>query len=79
MEDYAAFRKGFDGAEAERKAAGALSSAVYQSVDDPNEVIVEIEFSTADAAKAYMNSDTLRERQQRASKQPTRMMVVNKT
>jgi hypothetical protein len=42
-------------------------------------VIVEIEFATADAAKAYMNSDGLRERQQRASKQPTRMMVVNKT
>jgi heme-degrading monooxygenase HmoA len=79
MEDYAAFRKGFDGAEDERKSAGALSSAVYQSVDDPNEVIVEIEFSTTDAAKAYMNSEELRERQQRASKQPTRMLVVNKT
>ncbi len=51
MEDYAAFRKGFDGAEEERKAAGALGSSVFQSVDDPNEVIVEIEFSTADAAK----------------------------
>ena len=79
VEDYAAFRKGFDGAEEERKAAGALGSSVFQSVDDPNEVIVEIEFSTADAAKAYMNSEGLRERQQRASQQPTRMLVVNKT
>jgi len=79
MEDYAAFRKGFDGAEEERKAAGALGSRVFQSVDDPNEVIVEIEFSSAEAAQAYMNSDGLRERQQRASKQPTRMLVVNET
>ncbi len=79
VKDYATFRQGFDGAEEARKAAGALSSSVYQSVDDPNEVVVEIEFSTADAAKAYMNSEALRERQQRASKQPTRMLVVNKT
>ncbi len=79
MEDYTTFRKGFDGAEDERKAAGALGSRVFQSADDPNEVIVEIEFSTADAAKAYMNSEGLRERQQRASKQPTRMLVVNET
>ena len=79
VEDYAAFRKGFDGAQEERKAAGALSSSVFQSVDDPNEVIVEIEFSTADAAKAYMDSEALRQRQQQASKQPTRMLVVNKT
>ena len=79
VKDYATFCKAFDGAEEERKAAGALSSSVSQSVDDPNEVIVEIEFPTADAAKAYMNSEGLRERQQQASNQPTRMLVVNKT
>ncbi len=59
VEDYATFRKAFDGAEDVRKAAGALSSCVFQSVDDPNEVIVEIEFSTADAAKAYRSTPRL--------------------
>ena len=79
VDDYATFRKAFDGAEEARKAAGALSSSVFQSVDDPNEVIAEIEFATVDAAKAYMNSQELRERQQGSSKEPVRMLVVNKT
>ena len=80
MEDYAAFRKGFDGAEEERKAAGALSSSVFQSVDDPNEVIIQVEFSTADAAKEFSNSQGLRERMQSAGiKEPPRRLVVNET
>ncbi len=80
VEDYAAFRSVFDGAEEMRKSAGALSSAVYQSVDDPNEVIIEIEFPTVDAAKAFQGSQELREIQQRAGlKEPPRMLVVNET
>ena len=80
VEDYATFRKVFDGANEMRKSAGALSSSVFQSVDDPNEVIVEVEFATVDAAKAYMNSQELRERQQQSgSKGTPRMLVVNKT
>jgi len=80
VEDYAMFRKTFEGAEEMRKAAGALSSAVFQSVDDPNEVIIQVEFSTADAAKAFQSSQELRERQQQAGlKEPARTLVVNAT
>ncbi len=80
VEDYATFRKAFDGAEALRKSAGALSSAVFQSVDDPNEVIVQVEFSTAEAAKAFSTSQELREAQQRAGlKEPPRTLIVNAT
>lgn len=80
LENYAKFRETFDGAESMRKAAGALNTAVYQSVDDPNEVIIEIEFPTADAAKAFSTSQGLREAQQRAGlKAPPRMLVVEKT
>ncbi len=80
VEDYAAFRKVFDDAEEMRQAAGALNSAVYQSVDDPNEVIIQVEFSTADAAKEFSNSQGLRERMQSAGiKEPPRRLVVNKT
>ena len=79
VEDYNTFRKAFDGAEEMRNAAGVKSSSVYQSVDDPNEVIIEIEFPTADAAKAFMSSPGLREAQERAGAiGGVRMLVVNK-
>ena len=79
VEDYDTFRKAFDGAEELRNSAGAISSSVYQSVDDPSELIVEIEFPTADAAKAFMNSPGLREAQERAGAVgEVRMLVVNK-
>ncbi len=80
VEDYAKFREVFDGREEMRKAAGALSSMVFQSVDDPNEVIIQVEFPTADAAKAFQGSQALREAQERAgSKEPPRTLVVNET
>ena len=80
VEDYAAFRKVFDGAEDIRQAAGATNSAIYQSVDDPNEVIIQIEFPTADAAKAFSTSQALRNVQQNAGLQgPPRILIVNET
>ena len=80
VEDYAKFREVFDGREEMRKSAGALSSAVYQSVDDPNEVIIHVEFPTVDAAKAFQASQALREAQERAgAKETPRTLVVNET
>ena len=52
VEDYATFRKTFDGAVEMRKSAGALGSEVFQSADDPNEVIIQIEFPTVDDRRA---------------------------
>ena len=78
VEDYAKFREVFDGrVEMEMgKAAGALSSKVFQSVDDPNEVIIEVEFPTVEVAKAFQDSAALREAQQQAgSKEPPRTLV----
>ena len=80
VEDYTTFRGVFDGAEEMRKAAGALNHTVYQSVDDPNEVIARVEFPTADAAKAFSTSQELRDAMQRAGlKEPPRLLVVNET
>ena len=63
-----------------RRAAGATNSTVYQSVDDPNEVVVQIEFSSADAAKAFSTSEGLRNAIQQAGvKKKPRMVVVNET
>jgi heme-degrading monooxygenase HmoA len=80
VEDYGTFRKTFDGAEEMRKAAGAIGSAVYQSVDDPNEIVVQVEFPTADAAKAFSTSQGLRDAMQRGGlKEPPRLLIVNAT
>lgn len=80
VEDYATFKKTFDSKEDMRQAAGAVSSTVYQSVDDPNEIVVQVEFPTADAAKAFSTSDGLRNAIQQAGVQgQPRILVVNKT
>ena len=80
VEDYGTFREAFNGAEEMRRSAGALNSTVYQSVDDPNEVIVQVEFPTADAAKAFQTSQPLRDAMQRAGVQgQPRILIVNET
>ncbi len=80
IEDYARFRETFDGKEDMRRAAGATNSTVYQSVDDPNEVVIQIEFPTADEVKAFSASEALRNAQQQAgAKEPPRIVIVNET
>jgi uncharacterized protein (DUF1330 family) len=80
VEDYATFRKTFDSKEDMRQAAGAVNSTVYQSVDDPNEIVVQIEFPTADAAIAFSTSEGLRNAiQQAGTTAPPRIVVVNET
>jgi len=80
VKDYATFRKTFDSKEDMRQAAGAVNSAVYQSVDDPNEIVVRVEFPSADAAKAFSTSDGLRNAMQQAGIQgQPRILVVNET
>lgn len=80
LEDYAKFRPVFDSREDMRKAAGATKSTVYQSIDDPNEIVVQIEFETAEQAKAFSTSEGLQNaiKQAGAKKQP-KMIVVNET
>lgn len=80
VEDYATFKKTFDSKEDMRQTAGAVNSTVYQSVDDPNEVVVQVEFPTADAARAFSTSDGLRNAMRQAGIQgQPRILVVNET
>jgi hypothetical protein len=60
--DYAAWRRAEDAFDAERRRMGALSHTVYQSVDDPQDITVEIDFATAHAARAFAGSPRVRER-----------------
>lgn len=41
--------------------AGLLRRSVYRSIDDPNEVMVELEFESAEAARGYLPSLPVRE------------------
>lgn len=60
--DYDAWRRADDALDSERRRMGALSHAVYQSLDDPQDITVEIGFATTHAARAFAGSPHLRER-----------------
>ncbi len=40
---------------------GLLRRTIYQSIDDPNEVMVELEFESAEAATGYLPALPVRE------------------
>ena len=67
--DYETWRKVYDQFYAERGAMGIMGDAAFQSVDDPNDLTVWHDFVTAELAKAFVSSDTLRNVMQRAGVQ----------
>ena len=64
--DYAAWRKVYDEFDQERGPMGVKDDAVFQSVENPNDVTVWHEFDTAEAAHAFASSDALRDAMVRA-------------
>lgn len=64
--DYATWRKHYDDFDEERRRMGVTGHAVYQAVDDPNDVTVWHEFATREAAEAFAGSPRLREVMQQA-------------
>jgi len=60
--DYASWRKVYDshGVGATQRKAGVTAQAVYQSIDDPNDVTVVLDFNSAEKAKALGESDQLK-------------------
>jgi hypothetical protein len=67
--DYEAWRKVYDEFDEERRPMGVTGDAVYQSIDDPNDVTVSHDFDTADAARAFVSSDKVGNAIQRAGVQ----------
>jgi hypothetical protein len=61
VRDYDAWRKVYDGAGDLQKAAGVTEESVYQSKDDPNDVLVLHMFRTVDEAERFMDRPELRE------------------
>lgn len=58
--DYATWKTGYDNHGASRKEHGAIRDEVLQSVEDPNNLLVLIEFGSTDDAKAFANDPALK-------------------
>lgn len=67
--DYPAWRKVYDSFDEERRGMGVAGHAVYQSVDDPNDVTAWHDFSTREAAESFAASPRLRDVMQQAGVQ----------
>lgn len=59
--DYATWQTGYDNHAASRKEHGAVRDQVLQSVDDPNNLLVLIEFGSMADAEAFANDPSLKE------------------
>jgi hypothetical protein len=64
VEDYAAWRKAYDAFAPVQQANGVMAEAVYQAVDNPNDVTVTHEFATLEAAHAFGKMEELRKAMQ---------------
>ena len=67
--DYESWRKEYDHFYGERVDMGVMGAAAFQLVDDPNDVTVWHDFETAEAARAFVSSDALRDVMERAGVQ----------
>ena len=52
--DYPSWKRAFDGDPAGRKAAGVRRFQVMRAVDDPNYVLIDLEFDSTDKAEALL-------------------------
>lgn len=60
VSDFATWKKAFADFAPTLKAKGVVASAVYQSVDDPNDITVAHDFATLAEAKAFLGSHELK-------------------
>lgn len=58
--DYRAWRRVLDDNLPARKQAGVLAESVFQSVDDPNDITLALEFRTLEAARAFPDNEKLK-------------------
>ena len=61
VNDYAVWRKAYDDFDGERSGMGVKGHAVFQTVDDPNDVTVWHDFETKETADSFVGSDRLKE------------------
>jgi len=61
VDDFSVWVKGYDAYSEEQKRAGIFHKAVYQSLDDPNDVTVIHDFHDANKAKDFVSSPKLKD------------------
>ena len=64
--EYETWREVYDEFYGERVAMGVMGDAAFQLVDNQNDVTVWHDFETAEVARAFASSDTLRNVMERA-------------
>ena len=63
---YVVWRKAYDRFDATRRKMGVTAQAVYQSLDDPNDVTVTHDFASAAEARSFAASAELKAAMQKA-------------
>jgi len=66
VEDYAKWKPIFDEHSASRKTNGSRGSQLLRNADDPNELLILIEWEDLGKAKQWAGSDDLRQAMARA-------------
>jgi heme-degrading monooxygenase HmoA len=66
VQDYARFKPTFDEHGAARKAAGSKGARVFQSADNPNEVIALMEWDELKNARQFTQSQDLKKAMEKA-------------
>lgn len=66
VRDFEAWKPVFDEHESSRREHGAVRHWVYRTADDPNDVVVAMEFRSQKDARAFLEDPSLREAMERA-------------
>jgi heme-degrading monooxygenase HmoA len=66
VEEYDTWKSQFDGNAASRQASGSRGGVVLRNADDANQVVVLLEWDSLENARAFAESDDLRQAMQRA-------------
>jgi hypothetical protein len=61
VNDYGKWRKAYDDFDDERKKMGVTGAAVYTAADNDRDITVTHDFDSLDKAKAFAESDRLRQ------------------
>ena len=80
VNDYATWRAAYDSTAEFRAANAVTGQAVYQAVDDPNDVTVWHDFDTVEAAQTFAGLDELKNIMMEAGVAgPPTVWIVNET
>ena len=66
VQDYAKWKPVFDEHGASRKANGSKGGSLFRNADNPNEVVILLEWDSLENVRRFTQSDDLRQAMERA-------------